>query len=59
MLTTEAPIWVSIIGNFGFPIAITFYLFARFEKKLGELEKVINNLSNTIKKIAIKNKNSD
>lgn len=27
MTAIDAPIWVSIIGNFGFPIAITIYLF--------------------------------
>ncbi|MEN2467779.1 YvrJ family protein [Ornithinibacillus sp. JPR2-1] len=48
------PIWVSIIGNFGFPIAITVYLFVRFERKLGELEKVIINLSEAIKKLTVK-----
>lgn len=50
MMTPEdVPVWVSIIGNFGFPIAITVYLFMRFERKLGDLEKVITNLSETIK----------
>ena len=40
--------WISIIGNFGFFIAITIYLFIRFEKKIGELEKVISNLTTLI-----------
>ncbi|MEN2467339.1 YvrJ family protein [Ornithinibacillus sp. JPR2-1] len=56
MTPADAPIWVSIIGNFGFPIAITIYLFVRFEKKLGELEKVITNLSEAIKNLTIKQK---
>lgn len=51
MSPAETPVWVAIIGNFGFPIAITIYLFIRFEKKLTELEKVITSLSNTIKEL--------
>jgi hypothetical protein len=49
MSPAETPDWVAIIGNFGFPIAITIYLFIRFEKRLAELEKVITDLSNIIK----------
>lgn len=30
--------FVNILGNFGFPIAITVYLLFRFEKKLDKLE---------------------
>ncbi|MGP4074221.1 YvrJ family protein [Piscibacillus sp. B03] len=41
--------WVSIIGNFGFPIAITIYLFSRFERKLDQLEKAVIELSDVIK----------
>lgn len=48
MAPGDVPSWVAIIGNFGFPIAITVYLFTRFEKKLGDLEK-ITHLSDTIK----------
>lgn len=54
MSPAETPMWVAIIGNFGFPIAITMYLFIRFEKKLGDLEKVITNLSETIKQLTNK-----
>lgn len=43
------PVWVSIVGNFGFPIAITIYLFIRFEKKLDKLESVIMQLAEVIK----------
>jgi Trk-type K+ transport system membrane component len=56
MTPIDTPIWVAIIGNFGFPIAITIYLFIRFERKLGELEKVITNLSESINKLTIKSK---
>ncbi|HBT72539.1 MAG TPA: YvrJ family protein [Lysinibacillus sp.] len=42
MITPETiQIWVSLIGNSGFPIAITIYLFVRFEKKIEVLEAVI------------------
>lgn len=51
MTPETIPTWVSIIGNFGFPIAITIYLFVRFEKKIVQLEKVIINLSEVIKKL--------
>ncbi|WP_074432972.1 YvrJ family protein [Bacillus ndiopicus] len=37
------------IGNFGFPIAITVYLFYRFERKIENLEKVIMELTQVIK----------
>lgn len=43
--------WITVIGNFGFPIAITIYLFIRFEKKIEKLEVVIIELSNVIKNI--------
>lgn len=32
--------WVHLIGNSGFPIAITIYLFMRFEKKIENLEAI-------------------
>lgn len=51
MTPEDIPNWISIIGNFGFPIAITIYLFIRFERKLDDLEKVIMELSTVIKKI--------
>lgn len=51
MSPVDTPVWVAIIRNFGFPIAITIYLFIRFERKLGDLEKVITNLSETIKQL--------
>ena len=49
MIPELIPIWISIIGNFGFPIAITIYLFARFERKLDNLEAIIKHLSDVIK----------
>lgn len=49
MLLVEVPEWISIIGNFGFPIAITVYLFIRFEKKIENLERCIDALSDVIR----------
>lgn len=41
MSTIDIPLWTTILGNFGFPIVITIYLFLRFERKLEKLEEVI------------------
>ncbi|USG68504.1 YvrJ family protein [Brevibacillus ruminantium] len=35
----------------GFPIAVTVYLFVRFERKIERLERVIVNLANVINKM--------
>ncbi|MFC9541355.1 MULTISPECIES: YvrJ family protein [Lysinibacillus] len=48
-MLTETSEWIMIIGNLGFPIAITIYLFIRFEKKIENLEQSINYLSEVIK----------
>ncbi|MFY0521060.1 YvrJ family protein [Lysinibacillus sp. UGB7] len=50
-MLTEPPEWIMLIGNFGFPIAITVYLFIRFEKKIENLEISINHLSEVIKSL--------
>lgn len=49
MTVIEMPQWITIMGNFGFPIAITIYLFLRFEKKLEKLELIITQLGEIIK----------
>lgn len=49
MTPETIPLWISLVGNFGFPIAITIYLFVRFERKLDNLESVIQHLSDAIK----------
>ncbi|EPD51507.1 YvrJ family protein [Paenisporosarcina sp. FSL H8-0542] len=49
MSTVDVPLWTTVIGNFGFPIAITIYLFYRFEKKIEKLEDVIFQLNEDIK----------
>lgn len=55
MTPESIPVWISLIGNFGFPIAITIYLFIRFERKLDKLEAVITQLADGIKSINRKN----
>ena len=49
MYALDVPVWTAILGNFGFPIAITVYLFYRFEKKIENLEVVIFELNEVIK----------
>ena len=39
---------VSLIGNVGFPIAVSIYLLVRIESKLESLTSSINNLSSVI-----------
>lgn len=48
MTPAEIPVWITLIGNFGFPIAITIYLFLRFEKKIEKLGDVIMQLAEVI-----------
>ncbi|MDQ0158412.1 YvrJ family protein [Alkalibacillus salilacus] len=38
-----------LIGNFGFPIAITIYLLIRLEQKLSELTSAIKTLIENVK----------
>ncbi|PRT15848.1 YvrJ family protein (plasmid) [Bacillus thuringiensis] len=40
--------FISLIGNFGFPVAITLYLLMRFEKKIDTLTMSIENLREVI-----------
>lgn len=42
---------VNLVGNVGFPIAISLYLLIRIEGKLENLTESINNLSKVINKI--------
>ncbi|WP_152657521.1 YvrJ family protein [Oceanobacillus sp. CFH 90083] len=42
---------INILGNFGFPVMITIYLFVRFEKKIDNLEKVITELRNAAREL--------
>lgn len=40
--------WVQIIGNWGFPIALSIYLLIYQERKLVALTSAINALNNTM-----------
>ena len=40
---------ITMIGNVGFPIAVSVYLLVRLEGKLEVLTQSINNLSNVMK----------
>ncbi|MBU8757018.1 YvrJ family protein [Priestia megaterium] len=42
--------WLNLIGNFGFPIVVTFYLLLRFEKKIDHLTEAINKIATNIEK---------
>jgi len=44
--------WAKIIGNWGFPVALSIYLLTRQEAKLGALTKAIDMLNNTMTIIA-------
>lgn len=41
---------INLVGNFGFPIAMTVYLLHRFEQKLDKLEIAIIDLAAALKK---------
>ena len=47
---------VSLIGNIGFPIAVSVYLLVRIESKMEILTQSINNLSNVINDIKVDSK---
>lgn len=49
--------WLNAIGNVGFPIGITVYLFLRFEKKLENLKDSIDHLTDVIKELIREEKN--
>ncbi|MBK0347333.1 YvrJ family protein [Aerococcaceae bacterium zg-ZJ1578] len=40
---------ITIIGNFGFPIALVFYFLMRFEQKIDQLSRTIEILCDQIK----------
>lgn len=42
--------WMAAVANVGFPIFITIYLLSRLEKSFQQLEKVVQELVNEIKK---------
>jgi hypothetical protein len=46
--------FMQIIGNLGFPIAITIYLLHRFERKIEALEIAIENLAKVVSSYSYK-----
>ncbi|HFR4168328.1 YvrJ family protein [Bacillus cereus] len=48
MDATELKLIMMVIGNFGFPVALTIYLLIRFERKIENLTDVINKLKDVI-----------
>lgn len=41
--------FISLLGNFGFPIAVTAYLLVRIESRLSQLTESIHELTTAIK----------
>ncbi|PFA68119.1 YvrJ family protein [Bacillus sp. AFS015802] len=41
-------VFVQLLGNFGFPIAVTLFLLVKLEKKLEQLELAIHALSKSL-----------
>ncbi|TMW71530.1 YvrJ family protein [Alteribacter natronophilus] len=41
----ETEIWMSVLGDYGFPAAVTFYLLYRMEKKLEQINRSVLLLS--------------
>lgn len=37
-----------LLTNYAFPVVVSLYLLTRLEKRIGDLEKAINNLVNEI-----------
>ncbi|SDN60805.1 YvrJ protein family protein [Alkalicoccus daliensis] len=37
--------WIQVLGEFGFPVTITFYLLYRMEKKLDTINRSILSLA--------------
>lgn len=44
----EGTEFIQILGNFGFPMAITIYLLVRFEAKIDKLRESIDSLSDKL-----------
>lgn len=42
--------WITAIGNFGFPIVLSWYLLLRMEQRLDKLGDCLHELSNAIVK---------
>jgi large-conductance mechanosensitive channel len=46
----EYSVFIQLLGNFGFPIAVTLFLLVKLEKKLEQLELAIHALSKAFSK---------
>jgi large-conductance mechanosensitive channel len=46
----EYSVFIQLLGNFGFPIAVTLFLLVKLEKKLEQLELAIHTLSKAFSK---------
>ena len=49
MNTMDVSLWTNVLGNFGFPVAITIYLFYRFERKIEKLEETVFEMNEAVK----------
>ncbi|MED1042456.1 YvrJ family protein [Bacillus mycoides] len=46
---SAVPMWITLIGNFGFPVALAIYLLIRLEKKIENLTDAITVLKEVIR----------
>lgn len=49
MPANEGSFWITLLGNFGFPIVVSTYLLMRFEKKLENLTTVVQDLKEVVR----------
>jgi hypothetical protein len=48
MPVDEGTTLLTLLGNFGFPIAVSMYLLLKFEKKLDNLATVVQDLKEVV-----------
>lgn len=48
MPVNESETLLTLLGNFGFPIAVSAYLLIKFEKKLDNLATVVQGLKEVV-----------
>ncbi|WP_345243112.1 YvrJ family protein [Pontibacillus salipaludis] len=49
-------VFIQLLGNFGFPIAVTMFLLVKFDKKLDKLEEAVYSLPQSSHKLKEKKK---
>jgi hypothetical protein len=49
-MSDDISVWVTLLRDVGFPIAMTVYLLLRFEKKIDKLAKTIADLKKAVQK---------